>query len=75
MGADGRLLCYSRNFYGNLLKWLLFGLSRWLVYRRIFFKKNHFKTLFLLIVQAAFLSVEVCICDFFVKFRKKMAIF
>ena len=33
-------------------------------------RKNHFKTLFLLIVQAAFLSVEVCICDSFVKFRK-----
>ena len=29
MGADDRLfLCYSRNFYGNLLKWLLFGLFR-----------------------------------------------
>ena len=39
MGADGRLfLCYSRNFYGNLLKWLLFGLSRCLPSESIFFK-------------------------------------
>ena len=31
-------LCYSRNFYGNLLKWLLFGLSRCLPSESIFFK-------------------------------------
>ena len=58
-------LFYSCNFYGNLLKQLYFSLSRWLVYGGVFFG-----TLFLLIVQVAFLSVEVCICDFFVKFRK-----
>ena len=39
MGADGRLfLCYTRNFYGNLLKWLLFGLSRRLLIERTFSK-------------------------------------
>ena len=39
MGADGCLfLCYSRNFYGNLLKWLLFGLSRRLPIERTFSK-------------------------------------
>ena len=38
MGADGCFLYYSRNFYGNLLKLLLFGLSRRLPIERTFSK-------------------------------------